>query len=74
MKKVLSVLSILGLPAADIWAQGCVTCTNTAAGLGANSAQGLNSGIVYLAALPLLFMGTVAFIWWKRSKAQPSAE
>lgn len=50
------------------YAQGCSVCTQTAAGLGKNSAEGLNAGILYLAALPLIFMITVGVIWWKRSK------
>lgn len=49
-------------------AQGCTVCTQTAAGLGASSAQGLNSGILYLASIPLLFMGTVGYIWYRRNK------
>ncbi len=69
MKKValLSILLFALLP--DIWAQGCSVCTQTAAGLGQGSAHGLNKGILYLAALPLIFMSTVGYIWWKRNKA-----
>lgn len=71
MKKIIPVLLLLTILAQDIWAQGCSVCTQTAAGLGSSSAQGLNTGIVYLAALPLIFLGTVGFIWWKRTKAMP---
>jgi hypothetical protein len=69
MKKTGILLIILLAAAQYTMAQGCVTCTNTAANLGNSSAQGLNAGIVYLAALPLLFLGTVGFIWYKRNKA-----
>ena len=55
-------------------AQGCSVCTQTAAGLGASSAQGLNSGILYLASIPLLFMGPVGFIWYRRSKASATEQ
>jgi len=55
-------------------AQGCSVCTQTAAGLGASSAQGLNSGIVYLASIPLLFMGTVGYIWYRRSRTASTEE
>lgn len=68
MKKLLFLLSVMFLLASDMWAQGCVTCTQTAAGLGASSAQGLNDGIIYLAALPLIFLATIGFIWYKRNK------
>lgn len=71
MKKIVPVIFILTFLTQDLWAQGCSVCTQTAAGLGSSSAQGLNTGIVYLAALPLLFLGTVGFIWWKRNKALP---
>lgn len=53
----------------DAFAQGCAMCTKTAAGLGADSAEGLNSGIIYLASLPLAIMGTVGFIWWRSYKS-----
>ena len=69
MKRIVFLLIafIAFLQQAD--AQGCVTCTNTAANLGNSSAQGLNLGILYLAALPLLFLGTIGFIWYKKNKA-----
>jgi len=69
MKKAGFLLIALFVFAQHAMAQGCVTCTNTAANLGNSSAQGLNAGILYLAALPLLFLGTVGFIWYKRNKA-----
>jgi hypothetical protein len=68
MKKILFLLIAVIATSSDIWAQGCAVCTKTAAGLGASSASGLNNGILYLAAIPLAFMGTVGFIWWKRNK------
>lgn len=69
MKKTGIGLIALFVSAQQALAQGCVTCTNTAANLGNSGAQGLNLGIVYLAALPLLFLGTVGFIWYRRNKA-----
>ncbi|KAA5537439.1 hypothetical protein F0919_07120 [Taibaiella lutea] len=69
MRKTGILLIVLLAATQYAMAQGCVTCTNTAANLGNSSAQGLNAGIIYLAALPLLFLGTVGFIWYKRNKA-----
>ncbi|PSK94617.1 hypothetical protein [Taibaiella chishuiensis] len=69
MKKILFLLTAAACCATDTWAQGCAVCTKTAAGLGQSSASGLNNGILYLAAIPLAFMGTVGFIWWKRNRA-----
>ncbi len=69
MKKIGLLIAIVLFAAPEIWAQGCVTCTQTAAGLGESSAQGLNNGILYLAAIPLVFLFTVGYIWYRRSKA-----
>jgi len=68
MKKIIAIILLIAVSGHKIWAQGCSVCTKTASGLGAESAQGLNNGILYLAALPLLFLGTVGFIWYKRNK------
>ena len=51
------------------YGQGCSVCTKAAAGMDDKSAKGLNGGIIYLAFLPLIFMGTVGFIWWRHNKA-----
>lgn len=69
MKRIAFIIVALVIVANNAMAQGCVTCTNTAAGLGNSSALGLNAGIIYLAALPLLFLGTVGFIWYRKNKA-----
>lgn len=69
MKKIAFLLSAFTFTGFQAIAQGCTVCTQTAAGLGESSAQGLNAGILYLAAIPLAFMGTVGFIWYRRSKA-----
>jgi len=70
MKALLTILTIaliaLCIPT-DALAQGCSMCTKTASQLGDKSARGLNSGILYLAALPLLTMATVGFAWWRRN-------
>lgn len=69
MKKIALLLITLLLLQLNIYAQGCVVCTQTAAGLGESSARGLNTGIIYLAAIPLIFIFTVGFIWYKKNKA-----
>ncbi|HLU17221.1 MAG TPA: hypothetical protein VKZ76_04135 [Edaphocola sp.] len=70
MKRLLLVLlSLIAVFAAQsAWAQGCAMCTKTASQLGDSAAKGLNFGILYLAAIPVTFMGTVAYLWYKKSK------
>ncbi len=46
----------------------CSICTKTAQQLGEGPAQGLNSGILYLAFAPFAIMGYIGFRWWKNNK------
>ena len=77
MKKVLFILlAIIFLQfiiTSDLLAQ-CSICTKTASQLGEKPAQGLNSGIIYLMAMPLTIAGYVGFRWWKREKAFMKSE
>jgi len=45
----------------------CSMCTKTAASLDDNSARGLNSGIIFLAAMPLAMMGFIGVSWYRRN-------
>ena len=45
----------------------CSICTKTAQQLGEKPAKGLNAGIIYLAAAPLLIVGFVGYKWYKRN-------
>lgn len=47
----------------------CSICTKTAQQLGKESAEGLNSGILYLMLLPFAIGGFIAFRWWQNEKA-----
>ncbi len=71
MKKLLfSVLLFSAAPAANsAFAQGCSVCTKTASELDAKSARGLNGGIIYLAAVPLIAMGSIGYVWWRRNRS-----
>lgn len=66
-RKLLIVL-MLTCATPAVYAQGCSLCTKTAGELDDKSAKGLNSGILYLAALPLTIMGTIGFVWWKHNR------
>ena len=49
-------------------------CTKTAGQLGDKAARGLNAGILYLAAVPLVAMGTIGTIWWRRQRQLHSSQ
>ena len=72
MKKLFLLFPLL-LSGRDLFAQGCSVCTQTANQLGEGGAKGLNYGILYLALLPLTFIGVLAYIWWRynRSVSRP---
>jgi hypothetical protein len=68
MKKGALLGLLLTVITSAAWAQGCAVCTKVAAGLDSKQAKGLNGGIIYLAFLPLILMGTVGLVWWKYNK------
>ena len=69
MKKGLFLLALVMVMAiSGAFAQGCSLCTKTASELGDKSAKGLNTGIIYLAFVPLGILGTVGFLWWKHNR------
>ena len=70
MKKLLFSLCFMLMSVAASYAQGCSVCTKTAAELGDKGAKGMNNGILYLAAFPLVALGSIGFIWWRKTKAE----
>ena len=46
----------------------CSICTKTAQQLGEKPARGLNSGILYLAFMPLAIAGVIGYRWWRTNK------
>jgi len=68
MKKFVFCAGLLLTLSVKLPAQGCSVCTKTVQGLDDKSAKGLNGGIVYLAFLPLVMMGTVGVVWWRRQQ------
>ena len=43
----------------------CSICTRSAQQLGEKPAKALNTGIIYLAAAPLMIAGVIGYRWWK---------
>jgi hypothetical protein len=65
MKKIMLLLGFLVCFSAASHAQGCSVCTKTASSLDDKQAKGLNGGIVYLAFIPLVIMGSLGVMWWR---------
>lgn len=68
MKNLIFFLVAIILPVQNLFAQGCSVCTQTATNLGEKGAEGLNTGIIYLAFLPLTFMVVLGYIWWRNNR------
>jgi hypothetical protein len=70
MKKLISMILLVLLLCCfynNTTAQ-CSLCTKTAQQLGEGPAQGLNAGILYLMAAPLVFIGVIGYRWWKTNR------
>jgi hypothetical protein len=65
MKRYAILVMVLMAQSSNLLAQGCSICTKTAQNLDARSAHGLNTGIIYLAFLPLVIIGTLGLVWWR---------
>lgn len=70
MKKWVLVLFFSGLftGAAITSRAQCSICTKTTQQLGEKPAQGMNSGILYLAFAPFAIVGYIGYRWWKNNK------
>ncbi len=71
MKRRLLVYSLtLGLTISLSVSTGaqCSICTKTAQQLGEKPARGLNSGILYLAFMPLAIAGVIGYRWWRTNR------
>lgn len=66
--KILSLFLLLFL-SPGVFSQ-CSICTKTAQQLGEKTGHGLNAGILYLAAAPLLLVGFIGYRWWKSNQDQ----
>jgi len=73
-KFLLRLFALLGLVwgiAAQAWAQ-CATCKSAAATKDETGelvvGQGLNTGILYLLAMPFLIGGIIGYIWWRNKQ------
>jgi len=67
MNKRITILFLLFLANIHVMAQ-CSICTKTAQQLGEGPARGLNTGIIYLAFIPLSAIGIIGFRWWQNER------
>ena len=70
MKKVLILFSIIFFTAFfanDLFAQ-CSICSKTVMQMGTKPAEGFNTGIIYLMAIPYLAVGVIGYKWYKSNK------
>ena len=67
MLKKLLLISFLSFGYAAAHSQ-CVMCTKTAESLDDKGAKGLNSGIIYLAFMPLTIILIIGYKWYKSNK------
>ncbi len=66
MKRFVAGLSLVFFCSLQAGAQ-CSICTRTAQQLGEKPAKALNTGIIYLAAAPLMIAGVIGYRWWKHN-------
>ena len=66
MKRIVLFI-ILQAISASLIAQ-CSICTKTASQMGEEAGKGFNAGVLYLAGMPFVIIGYVAFKWWKNEK------
>jgi hypothetical protein len=60
-------LSVTAMVMSIITNAQCSICTKTASQLGEEAGRGLNGGILYLAAAPLLIVGYIGYRWWRNN-------
>lgn len=64
----LSLLAVLFLPELSAQCPMCRMSAESNMANGGTAGRGLNSGILYMLAMPYLIIGTVAFIWYRNRK------
>lgn len=69
--KILALFFVLSFSSPIILPAQCPMCKIGAESNlkdGGSAGKGLNTGILYMLALPYVLVGTIGFIWWKNRK------
>jgi hypothetical protein len=69
-RRLLLLIFILLLATASPAAAQCSICTKTAQQLGEKPAKALNTGILYLAFMPLALIGVLGYQWWRYNRKE----
>ncbi len=71
LKAIVAAVVLLSGIYQQVWAQ-CATCKSAAATKDEAGnlvvGQGINTGVLYLLAMPFIIGGVIGFIWWKYKK------
>ncbi len=73
---LLSLVFTLNLGSVKVQAQ-CPMCKVAAASnlrAGGTAGKGLNTGILYMFAMPYLMVGLLGFIWWRNKRKEEDTE
>jgi hypothetical protein len=70
--KILTLFAFLAVASPQLPAQ-CPMCKMSAESNlknGGSTGKGLNTGILYMLALPYLLVGTIGYIWWRNRRKE----
>ncbi|MBM3431583.1 MAG: hypothetical protein FJX92_01090 [Bacteroidetes bacterium] len=67
MRRVVTIL-VFGLVIGLQGQAQCSICAKTTQQLGEKPAEGMNTGILYLAFMPLAIIGIIGYRWWKANR------
>lgn len=73
MKKAIPLLILLFVFCffmVDVAQAQCSICTRAASQLSEQSAEGLNTGIIYLAAIPYITVSIIVIYWLRKNKVR----
>ena len=68
MYKRFAIVLFLSIATLNVYSQCAVCRTTISSSADKESAKGLNGGILYLAAMPLVFMGFIGYKVWRQNK------
>ena len=70
---VLSLFTVSGIPAASAQCAMCTITAEQGTKNGNTQAKGINSGVMYLMAIPYLLLGGLGVLWYKKFRATRSS-